>query len=341
MPLQLSEPDWDTLVGGTEESEWFADRNRKVDLISATVHRLRETHSELKRRDALYECSAEILRNIPFAADWYISLAGFAKKTLGNIREAPREFGLTRSAKGLVESLARSPAVPEAKDLAAFSEWINSELLSLYPSGDRNDLDALLRVSAILGGRVIGQGQNKGGDETVFVLKAFIVDQLRRGVQYEFEDSSGLWTTSESTDLATATRIRIGQRLVLDFKGGGDQPDIVIELDRETIVVGEVKGRKDKSNMWESWMPQVADHMRTWQQEYPEASRLFFGTLITTEMVQGVSIRGTVRTGLRNLYDEGALTTAYNLAAIVVDRPNPAEPMLELVGELRRLIGQA
>ena len=44
---------------------------------------------------------------------------------------------------------------------------------------------------------------------------------------------------------------------ILDFRGGGNRPDIKIDRDHETQLVGEVKGRKDSSNVWESWMPQL------------------------------------------------------------------------------------
>ena len=73
----------------------------------------------------------------------------------------------------------------------------------------------------------------------------------------------------------------------------------------------------DLSNMWESWMPQIVDHMRSWKRDFPTAARLFFGTIITAEMVGGKSLKGTGHVGLEELYEEGSLTAVFNLSGIV------------------------
>lgn len=64
-------------------------------------------------------------------------------------------------------------------------------------------------------------------------------------------------------------------------------------------------------------MPQVTSHMTTWTHEFPNAARLFFGTLITKEMIDGLSRMKTKHVGLRDLHNSGHLTSAYNLSQIV------------------------
>ena len=336
MPLNLAPPDWDRVVGGTAESAWLADRDRKVDLIQDMARRVRRTHEELRQRDAVYRCDLKVLQEVPFAADWYVSLAGFAKKTLGNVRERPRLYGMRRQAKGLVEAMSDKPGQGAVVDLIAFSNWINDEIADLIPSCNRSDLDALLRVQAILGGRALGQGQNQGGNEAVFLLKSYLVGQLHTDYACEVLSRDGSWTASRDVvPLATTNAVRIGGRLAFDFRAGGDRPDVRIKLDQSLIAVGEIKARKDLSNTWESWMPQVADHMRTWKDEFPSAARLLLGTVFTQEMVDGSSIRGTRRTGLKDLYDEGSLTAIYNLSHVSKEQ----DPCAELIAEFRRLLG--
>ena len=109
-------------------------------------------------------------------------------------------------------------------------------------------------------------------------------------------------------------------------------------LGKRPLIVAEVKGRKDLSNVWESWMPQVADHMRTWTKEFPDSARLFLGTLITRDMIEGRSSRGTARTGLRQLYQDGLLTGAFNVSAVVEKRPPSAQDFDELMRTLAKLV---
>ena len=323
------------MIGGTTEDAWLADRDRKVDLIQDMAMRVLRAHEELRRRDAVYRCDQRILREVPFAADWYVSLAGFAKKTLGNIRERPYSYGMRRQAKGLVEALSDTPGQGAVADLIAFSNWINDEIAALIPVEDRSDLNALLRVQAILGGRALGQGQNQGGNEAVFLLKSYLVEKLQTDYACEVLSPSGSWTTvADTVPLAITRAVRVDGRLAFDFRAGGDRPDVRITLDGTTIAVGEIKARKDLSNIWESWMPQVADHVRTWKGEFPDGARLLLGTVFTEEMINGASVRGTRRTGLKDLYHEGALTAVYNLTRISED----PDPCAELIVEFRRLL---
>ena len=74
-------------------------------------------------------------------------------------------------------------------------------------------------------------------------------------------------------DLLWAKRLRFGGRLVCEFVAGGNRPDIKVLLDDVVTLVGEVKGRSDLSNVWESWMPQINGHLQTWTAENSQAPR--------------------------------------------------------------------
>ena len=83
--IVLSEPNWDNLVGGDGEAAWIADLDRKVAIADEVTQDILNTVRELERQDALVRCSPEALRSVSFAADWYISLAGYSLKTLGQV----------------------------------------------------------------------------------------------------------------------------------------------------------------------------------------------------------------------------------------------------------------
>ena len=315
--LALAPPDWETLIGGTRESAWIADRNRKFGLAAEVAGIMLETADRLESRNLLFRCTPEVLLEIPFAADWFVSLAGFSMKTLQYIRVGPSNFGLQRQAKGMVERL-RSGSVPPRDQLQAFSEWINSEIDSLFPPDERDRSIATTTVAMILGGRVIGQGQNLGGDYAVDLLKTLLVEAVeRRGKQVEVQMDNGDWVEYRPEhNLPQRQRLRFGGRITCEFISGGDRPDIVIRRDLVTIAVGEIKGRKDLSNVWESWMPGVYNHMRTWTGENPDAARLFFGTLINEAMIEGSSSHGTRHVGLKTIHRQGLLTAAYNISKV-------------------------
>jgi hypothetical protein len=136
--------------------------------------------------------------------------------------------------------------------------------------------------------------------------------------------AEGQWMPfGHAAGVTLAPSVRVSGTLAVDFPNRGNVPDVEFrDLARNrTLAVGEVKGRKDRSNMWEGWMPQVGDHMRTWTQKHPGALRLFFGTLITEEMVAGRSAAGTRHVGLRGLHDDGNLNAVFNLSKLALGEP--------------------
>lgn len=332
MSLTLPPPNWPSLIGGTVETSWIADRYRKLGIASTISEEIERVFHLLQKSDALFIASAESLLSDRFAAQWYASLAGFSQKTLKNTAKIGAEFGLTQRPSSLIESLAvfaeqlhRGKATKElmpprlSKNLSAFVTWINYELQNTLSSDHRTPARALIRVSLLLGGRIIGQGQNEGGNEGVILVKELLYRELSPhcGVAIQLK-SGGSWKINpDASEISNAVQVRFNDRLECDFTSGGNRPDIKVSFDGNIIAVGEIKARKDLSNVWESWMPQVASHMKTWSKEFPKAARLFFGTVITQEMIDGASKSGTQHTGLRELVQSGQLTSAYNLSQIM------------------------
>jgi hypothetical protein len=122
--------------------------------------------------------------------------------------------------------------------------------------------------------------------------------------------------------------------LVAEFIPGGNRPDIKFILNGIPMAQGEIKGRTDLSNIWESWVPQIQGHLQTWAQETALAPRLFFGTIVTATMISGKTVGGTQHVGLQALAKGGLLQAAYNLANIVAGEPTSVASFDKLVDQL-------
>lgn len=333
----LPEPAWGRVVGGSAEVDWLADRDRKLGLIVENSTEILTTAADLERAGQLFSPAPEVLAAQPFAVDWYVSLAGFSLKTLGNINDLPRRFGMQRKVRGVRDALVDRRAV-DHPNLAGLAAWLSHEIDSTWPSADRTYERALVVVSAVLGGRAIGQGQNLGGTAAVQLLKtALVASASATGHPVDGQSEDGCWhPSSPARQAALARSLRLAGRLRVDFPIGGNTPDVIFTVDGRTVAVGEVKGRKDQSNVWESWMQQVADHMRTWAREYRQSYRLLFGTLISESMVEGESSRGVERKGLRSLHDDGHLDGVYNLAKLTASEDHAVDSFNDLVATLLR-----
>jgi hypothetical protein len=365
--LRMIEADWAALPGdgsdGTNEAAWLVARTTKVSFATRLAGRLAEVAEVLKARNATFHCSADLLSAFPYAAYWYVCLAGLPMKTLGNIRRGPVAFGLTRSVKGLVEALEDNGRATRA-ELAAFSNWVNDELDRLYPPHSRRDaLRALIIVSMLAGGRALGQSQNAGGDDAVTLFKTEIVGAFN-GIAPDsvqvLSSAGNRWSTySPECKLAEQRLLRIRGHAVFRLIPGGNRPDVEIYADHaasedaysedefspsntsKLLAVGEIKGRRDLSNAWESWMPQVSAHMDQWAGEFPGVALLFFGTILTREMVGtpgGLDHRPTLRSiHERQTNGHRHLTAAYNLTKIAEKDAAAARNFGELVAEINGL----
>lgn len=341
--LTLPAPNWPDVLGTVNEAAWIADRDRKLANALKLAAEIQAAYDYLRERDAVFRATPTILRDCPFSARWYVSLAGYSQKTLQNIREGPSAFGLTVRPNTLVDRLCEQRAkyvVPGRLDANAsrFCDWINDEILQKHPITIRDEQRALIVVSEILGGRIIGQGQNEGGDVAVVLVKELLVKHLIPDFSLEV-GNAGSWEAFAAThSIMDASLLRFGHSMVCDFTSGGNRPDIIVTVDGETIAVGEIKGRKDLSNVWESWMPQIATHVNAWTGEFPNAARLFFGTLIVEQMVEGYSTRGTRHIGFRELHAVGRLTAVYNVGNVIAGHSGATGAFRAFIAELTRVL---
>lgn len=331
----VSPPDWDNLIGGESESGWIAARDRKVMIAASSGAAILRTGRDLDARGSAFECSPGVLKEVPDATRWFVSLAGLPEKTLGNVRKRLKDFGVGITPSTIARRLGAGKQVKE-EELIAFSNWINSELNSLYPLNGRHFDLALSVVLVIAGGRIQGQVQNMAGDDAVLLLKRLLIDWMeKRGIEAEVSEDGLNWQDYRpEVDLNRQSRVAFGDRLVCEFVPGGNRPDIRVLLNGVEVLVGEVKGRKDLSNVWESWMPQINGHLRTWAQDNPDAPRVFLGTIITAEMIDGTTPSGTQHAGLRTMYKTGLLNSVFNLSLIATGQRAAAQAFDGLVDTL-------
>ncbi len=315
--LDLAPPDWAALVGGSGELKWLAARDWKAVEAIREGEEHRQLFERLKAREAVFRADSDLLREEPFAAVWYSRLSGFSMKSLKNIREAPSIFGVSLGLPTIVAGLMEGRPYDDEL-LGAFCRFINAQIDAVHPVRDRSDDAALHFVLTVLGGTIIGRQQNEGGTEAVRFVKNLVTDGLAGGgTRVDFWDGIAWAGLSEGASIADHACLRFGGCLEADFTGGGNRPDLEMKLGEDVLLVAEIKGRMDLSNVWESWMPQTADHMRSWAMNHPSAARIYLGTLVTQEMIDGASAQGTEeRTGLKQLFDEHALTTAFNITKI-------------------------
>jgi len=324
--------DWDGVVGDGADGSWEDDRLRKFGRIKLEAEALVDIADALSRLDALHQASPEVVNRVPGSADWYVCLACFAQKTLSNLGYRAEQYGLGVSPLTFLKNMRVAPGRIRAADVASFCDWVNAEIASVLPTGMTDPRLYAIHVAMVIGGRVIGQGQNEGGEIAVGVLKQAMLAAYGPLDLWQYNNDDDLWATmtgNKEAGLRASMWKYVPTHAVVDFRAGGNRPDIRINRAAGTTLVGEIKGRKDLSNTWESWMPQLVDHFRTWTGEFPEAKKGLFMTVITPEMVTGQSAAGTQRTGLRQLHNEGALDFVVNLTKLPVARI-PAEVLCQI-----------
>lgn len=314
----LLPPNWSDLPGDAGQlSASITARDRKLASSAELARTVIPLADRLEAADALFVCSSDILRQEPSAARWYLDLGGLSRKLLDKLKERVGQFRLNISPDTLAANLLRGRSVT-GTNLEAFSAWINAELDQLYPFDTRTKALALATVLGMNGARIQGQVQNMAGDDAVLMLKQLLVGAFStRGLEVEAQIPDGSWVPfSPALNLQQLRHLRIQGRMVLEFVPGGNRPDLKITVDGLVVVMAEVKGRSDLSNVWESWMPQIDGHLRTWVSDVPYAPRVFFGTVITEEMIEGRARGGTRHTGLKAFHSSGLLSSVYNLSNI-------------------------
>lgn len=320
--LELPPPDWETLCSDeTDVESWLAARARKLAMAAERAPRILATGRELDRRGALFACTPDVLVAVPYAARFYIDMLALTPKTLNAVVEG-KDHGFTRKPESIAGAYAAGRMVSE-ENAVAFSRFINDQIAAAVPVEFRTFEVAVGSTLMTEGVRVHGSVQNAGGSDAVVLLKSLLVAALEeRGHTAEVSAGRRSWESfAEAADALARPRMRFDSRLVCEFTAGGNRPDITVTLDGVVYAVGEVKGRKDLSNAWESWLPNISGHLRTWTSEFPDAPRLFFGTIITNEMIMGLTSGGTQHAGLRTLNRNGLLTAAYNLSLLSAGDP--------------------
>ena len=333
---KLAAINWKALVGGdADATAQIAARDRKLAAAAQLPDTVVALAKRLKAQNALFETTHKILIAEPLAARWYLDLAGLTRKLSVKLRPGWEAAGLTLSPETLAVNCANGRTV-DKKHLKSFAAWVNGVLTDLHPEQARTFNLAVCTVLTITGARIDGQVRNSAGNDAVLILKSLLTSAFAtRGISVEAQGADDAWAAWEpGTDLLQTKRLKFGDRLVCEFMAGGNRPDIKVMIDGVVILVGEVKGRSDLSNVWESWMPQINGHLQTWTAENSGAPRVFFGTVVTEEMITGVTPAGTRHTGLRAFASNGVLSAAYNLANIVEGEPLAVAALDYLVDQL-------
>lgn len=335
----LTPPDWHSLPGGDGDTEaWLTARTLKLQLAIERAPRIIEAARALDASGALFCCSPEILLSIPYAARFYIDLLALTRKTLNRIVELLAAYEMTVTPETIARNLLEGRSVSES-NLDAFVHFINDQISAVFPAEARTFEAAIGTVLVMEGARIQGVVQNIAGSAAVTLVKSLLVAGLearRHACELFINDE---WIDANAGgEQADATRIRFDRRLECEFIPGGNRPDIRVSLNGVVVAVGEIKGRKDLSNLWESWLPQISGHLRTWTAEFPDAPRLFFGTIVTDEMIEGVTQAGTHHAGLKVLHRNGLLTAAYNLSLLASGDAKATRSFDELLDRLSSVL---
>ncbi len=121
--------------------------------------------------------------------------------------------------------------------------------------------------------------------------------------------------------------IRVGGQLTVKF----GEPDLVISCRGEVILIGEVKGRTDISNLYESWMPTVQAKLEKARNKFPSARRLAVQLFISEKMLGDPK---RPEPGLEDMRKSGLLDAVYSIVKMHFD---PRE-RLRLGEEIRQLL---
>jgi len=306
---------WASLASDAESDAWEQDRKRKVQHIARESTQILEVFEQLKSLKSLRFCTPEIVRTVPNAASWFVALAGYSQKSLRSCQTTAEKFGLKTRPETFLKRARSNPKSVTSVESESFCKWVNSVIGFHIPEELASPWDYAVRVGMIAGARVVGVNQNEGGDLAVDLLKQFLLVRFGPAELWRIRDSGQLAALTPELIDASSIFQHVPSGTIFDFSKRIGYPDITISRNDKTLLVGEIKGRKDLSNTWESWMPQVVDHMITWGMSYPTAYRGVFMTLVTEEMIEGRSRMGVSRVGLKELCRKGLLSYAVNLTS--------------------------
>ena len=323
---------WPLLVGGQTESSWDDYLIRKFQKTKIFAHERKELAMKLAVLKACRICSVEVLRQLPQACSWYIALACLARNHIRNVSMPP---DLSTKLDTFIKNMRTRPGTVSDSDKLAFSNWIN-EAIEHLPGGVPDDpFLCALHVAMIDGALIVGQVQNEIQYLPHAIIKQALLDHL--GPQSHWMFRNGPKEPWQSLDFDPDGAMKAAfwhygpSEAVLDFSVGGQRPDIIVLKNDSVTLAGEIKGRKDVSNQWESWLPQAMHHMESWSRDFPQALRGVFMTIFTGEAVEGRSDRS----GLRKCHEDGHLHFAINLTHLA---NNQEESIRQFVAVFRRVL---
>jgi hypothetical protein len=342
--------DWSIIEGGRSPETWLIFNKLKkeagfifIELIQTLKADLPQYKDELDWTEVIPQdfkldtveypkllfAHPKILTSFPDSVEWYISVAGLSLKTLRNLGEDYKKSGGTKNPDTIRTNLTKGNGI-EYKELLAFSKWLNNIIAETFDGEHIGADDLALQAALTFGGRVVGKCQNISGDMTVVRVKMLLykcpkvysnIKTLEVGSEQGTEQGTEQGNKQVDFDpeifiekIGRIKKIILKSGTEIAFPVGGNVPDIaIISKEGKYVMVGEIKGRMDTSNAWESWVPQIGGHLRSWKIEYPDATKIVFGTLFTVGMIDGTS-RETPREGLKDYYNEKLLDLVFNIS---------------------------
>ncbi len=127
-------------------------------------------------------------------------------------------------------------------------------------------------------------------------------------------------------------RFIVDKRLEIKF----GEPDIQVRCltgSHKPQLFGELKGRTDLSNLYESWLPTVRQKLERFQRDHPDATRIVV-QLFITEVMLGDTNRSEL--GFEDMRASGLLDTVYS----IVKLENQASERERLANDLQELIAK-
>jgi hypothetical protein len=269
-----------------------------------------------------------VLRRQSGLLDYYRSLAGMSENRLGDMK----------SVRGALRTLRKSDSTPPAGDdseLEKLCRYFNS-LISTWAVGlTEEDPEQSALVSALLteGAAIEGSSRNAGGRKAVVNVASVLVEEF---AEHDCLDSFVVKRSSDD-EFERIPASKLGEEYVLsDVSGAYDvrevrtdnggtvnvdatEPDLVVSTSGGVVCYGEIKDRKDRSNQWEGWLPNVRSKLEGFQQTHPSAKRILLQPVFTRRMVEGRRGTDTDDVGVRYLVEQDLLDVPFNTNKILAE----------------------
>ena len=189
-----------------------------------------------------------------------------------------------------------------------------------------------------------GDSRNLGGRVTSAAVQRHIAASLtRQGIPWEYalmsdpKRSTALRSQGSFSDPDPTVSGSLVRRFVVDGRMEicFGEPDISITSlikSLPPLLLGEIKGRTDMSNLYESWLPTIRQKLEAFQRDHPAVPRAVFQLFLTDKMLDDPA---RSEPGFERMLTSGLLTRTYTLAKL--DRmPSERSRLDEDLAELLR-----